>query len=60
MGLEEPDVLNSIMYSLTMKKDPDFKVLLTDIDVVEEASAIAQMTDLESIESSFEYARFLI
>lgn len=56
-GLLKPDMMNTILYSLSMKEDKNFKVLLSDIDVFDEISLVSKKTDMEAANKNFDYAR---
>jgi len=58
-GNSKPDIMNTILYSLSMKEDKNFKVLLSDIDVFDEISLVAKRMDLETANKNFDYARHL-
>jgi len=58
-GQLKPDIMNTILYSLSMKEDKNFKVLLSDIDAFDEISLISKRMDLETANKNFDYARQL-
>ncbi len=45
------------MYALSNKGDSGFKVMLTDIPLMQELSTMAQLTDIHDAQSTLQYAR---